>query len=477
MCNTEYDWKYRQYSSRACLNTGGVSQVCSGKMLGGSTSINAMLYSRGSKSFYDDWAIKYKNPGWSYDDVLPYFKKSEQMLDTSVDPKYHGFSGPMKVSRIPNFRPRNKMFVDAALELNITMNDDFNGANEIGIGGMHIMAADGRRSSSVASFINPVKDRPNLFVMKHATVTKILINEAKVAYGVKMSYKGESEWIALATKEVIVSAGVLGSPKLLLLSGIGPIQQLTELNIPVKQNLPVGENLMDHLNTFLFFKAKNVTEKEDKNAKLEEVFQLAVYNSGPLTKKLSLAAFLNTKPNQTVPNYETLNRVLSEGTNGLLEKLQLLGFNKTALKPLRDINKNYDVLRMLFYMLTPESLGTVKLRSSNPFDELLVDNNYLATQKDLNMTVDALERQILFANTSAFRAKSAELIRIPMPPCDDFEYPSRAYWECYVRIVSAPGLHQCCTNRMGPASDSNTVVDSQLREHGIHHLRVMDASV
>lgn len=451
--------------------------VCSGKMLGGSTSLNAMIYIRGAKQSFDDWEIKYKNPGWSYDHVLPYFKKSEGNLDQSLDPKYHGFSGPMMVSRSPYIKASEKLFIDAARELNISVNNDFNGATEIGIGRAHVMIGKGVRSEAFNAFISPAKDRPNLFILTYGTVTKVLINESKVADGVQISYKEQSEWTAFASKEVIVSAGAIGSPKLLLNSGIGPKQQLTKLNIPVKQNLPVGKHLLDHLNTFLFFKAENVNEDSNITDARKGIPQNVAPNSESSTSLSYLASVLNTNPNKHEPNYETLNFAFGKGTPNLYSTLKFLGFNESAMQPVLDINKNHDILGILFYFFTPESTGTVKLNSSNLNDQPFINTNYLATDDDINGIAEAMHQQTLFGNTAAFRAKSAELIHIPLAQCDHLKFPSKDYYKCSIHYLSESGLHQCCTNKMGPASDPTTVVDSELRVHGIPNLRVIDVSM
>lgn len=441
--------------------------------------MNGLYYSRGNKDNYNTWATTYGNTGWSYNDVLPYFKKSEanlyQPFTTGNSTTYHNATGPMKVEFMTNVTEQYQIFIDAAVQSGVTYNADFNGADEMGVGPFQFMAADGRRQSTIKAFINPVMNRTNLFVMKNAFATKILFKN-KTATGVQIDYNEGTNFTAYASKEVIISAGVVGSPQLLMNSGIGPKDQLKKFNVKLVKDLPVGQGLQDHLNTFIFFTADNVTNPQPTDG-LEAIYKMAVDNSGPYVDALAVASFQNTTKGGKYPNYEAIYFVLGKGTSDLLALSTLLGFNQAVLQPVLDVNANTDILGVFFYLIQPESRGSMILNSTSPYVQPAIYPNYFDKQVDLDNAVNAIKQQALLANTKAFQGKNATLYQIPLKDCDKYTYQSDAYWQCYVKIISASGMHHCCTNHMGPATYNGTVVDSNLRVVGIDRLRVIDSSV
>lgn len=449
-------------------------------MLGGTTSMNGLYYSRGNKNNYDEWAIKYGNPGWSYDDVLPYFKKSEgnlyQPFTMGDEAIYHNATGPMAVTFLMNITEQYQLFIDAVTQSGVPYNMDHNGASELGIGPIQFMASnDRRRASTIKAFINPIMNRPNLFVMKNGFATKILTNN-NAATGVEIDYNQGTQYTAFAAKEVIVPAGVIGSPQLLMNSGIGPKDQLSKFNVKLVKDLPVGQSLQDHVNTFIFFTAENVTDPQPTDG-LEAIFNLAAHNSGPYVQTLAIASFQNTTQGAQYPNYEAIYFVLGKGTGDLLALISLLGLNQATLQPVLDINAKTDILGVFFYLLQPESRGCMVLNSTSPFVQPAIYPNYFNKSIDLDNAVKAIKEQALLANTKAFQSKSAKLFQIPLKQCDQYKYQSDDYWKCYVKIISASGMHHVGTNRMGPKNNPKSVVDSTLKVLGIDKLRVIDSSM
>lgn len=479
MCNTKYDWSYTASSTQGCGSADGVCRICRGKMLGGTTSLNGLYYSRGSKYNYDAWEKDVGNSSWSYDAVLPYFLKSEsnqyaEFLRGS-GAKYHSATGPMKVSFLQNTTSSFQIFIDAAKENKVPSNPDFNAATEMGVGAFQFMAANGRRESTATAFLNPVKHRPNLYVMKNALATKIIINDKKVATGVEISINGTT-YKATATKEIISSAGVIESPKLLLNSGIGPSADLKKLGIDVKQNLPVGENLFDHINTFIFFKAKNVTPVSRPTDAFDSIYNMAIHNTGSFVQTQAVASFQSTT-GAKVANYEAIYFTFAKGSSDVGSLLALLGLGNETFQSVFEANKEHDILCVFFYYLLPLTRGTLKLKSKSPLDKPIIDMNYFDVEADRVNTVNAIKQQATLENTPTFKKHSAELINLNLKKCDSHKYRSDAYWKCYLGIVSASGMHQAGSCKMGPASSPKSVVDDQLRVIGIKNLRVIDSSM
>ncbi|XP_055307901.1 glucose dehydrogenase [FAD, quinone]-like [Sitodiplosis mosellana] len=481
MINTKVDWRFDTYASRACQSSGGLCPASRGKMLGGSTSMNGMIYSRGNRMDYDGWA-EAGNIGWDYDSALEYFKKSEgnlwQPFLSGRERRYHNGSGPLKVSFLSNITSPYQLFVDAAAEKNVSLIQDINAEDTIGLVLTQFMAANGRRQSTAKAFLNPVKDRKNLFVMKHSYVTSVLIDKSNRAYGVKLSYKGKP-WKAYAKKEVILSAGSFMSPQLLMRSGVGPKNDLENLKIRVKSDLPVGKNLIDQALTLLFFKGDNILPATSPTDSLDAIYNVAVHNSGAYVSSFKLAAFLNTENGAKYPNYETVYNIFPRNSTSEINSLvDLLGIDRNTAQPVYEMNKNHDILLIDLFLLQPKSTGTVRLNGTSAYNRPIIDVNYFEDDSDLETLAAATKEQSSYASTKAFRSKNAELIRIPLPNCDGkFEYGSIDYWKCYIQVISSGSAHHVGSCKMGPTTDTTSVVDPELRVHGINGLRVIDGSV
>lgn len=414
-----------------------------GRTLGGSSSINAMCYVRGNPDDYDHWK-QLGNEGWSYEEVLPYFKKFEH-------------EGLIHVDRPSYLNPLMHAFVEAGHQAGYPVISDYNSGVQEGVGYFAVAQKDGRRWSNAQGYLNPIKKRKNLTIITHAHVAKILF-ENKCARGVLYQKRGITSEI-LAQKEVILSAGAIGSPQLLLLSGIGPHAEIEKHGIPLIHDLPgVGENLQDHLDIHITCLDKTHTSLSvHPSALWRHIKSLGLYlfqHKGELTSNYTQAVgFAKTDNTLTVPNIQW-HFAASMYTNSARQ-----------LKPLLQ----YGYLLMTC-ILHPKSRGTIKLRSANFKDAPLINPNYLAEEEDLDAMVIAFKkgREIL-----AQKSFSPYFLQ-EFEPGDSVQTEEQI--RQYIRQKSETIYHPVGTCKMG--IDPMAVVDpKQLKVYGVQNLRVIDASV
>jgi choline dehydrogenase len=419
---TEDDWWLPTVPQVGAANR--VLNLPRGKVLGGSSSLNAMIYIRGNRADYDHWAYL-GNAGWDYERVLPYFKKSEDYWGGAG--RYHGAGGALTVSRIESPSALTEAFLDAGGALGIERNHDFAGASPLGVGLCDLTVRDGRRCSTAAAFLRPAMNRENLNVVTHANVRRLLFESGR-CIGVEYFARGVLQR-AEASAETILSAGAFGSPKLLMLSGVGDAAHLTALGIPVIADLPgVGQNLQDHVLSFVIHEAKRPIPAQGYNL-------------------LEAHLFAKTDSRLIGPDH------------------QPLFMNIAPPLPYLDIPPNsYAVAPGL---IRPASRGEVRLTSADPDAVLHIDPAYLREEADVNALVHSLELSREILNDAAFADwRSAEV----WPRKSDRQSLRR-----YVREVSETYHHHAGTCRMG--LDAASVVDPQLRVHGVAGLRVADASI
>ncbi|WP_080059574.1 GMC family oxidoreductase [Spirosoma aerolatum] len=438
-----------------------------GKTLGGCSSTNAMAYVRGNQLDYDEWAAL-GNKGWSYEDVLPYFIRSEhnEQYD-QLDPHYHGNTGLLNVTYATRFQtPLANCFVEACTQAGIERNPDYNGARQAGTGFFQFTTKNGQRHSTASAFLKPILNRPNLKVITHAHTQQVLIQHDR-AIGVEFK-TGKNQIQQVNTrKEVILSAGAFQSPQLLMLSGIGPVDTLRSAGIPVKKELPgVGQNLQDHLFTGVSSLCTQRGASANFHLKpLNQVKGLAQFflkHTGPMTSSpLEAVAFLKTEylshqaPSDAV-DMQLHFAPVHFGNDGSTD------FYDLSTYPLTD---GYTVLPTL---LKPKSRGYVSLSSKNSLDAPIIQPNYMAEEADRLVLISGIRKAIQVMQADAFNSYSKG-INIPL----DFSSDD-ALWT-HIQTFMETVYHPVGTCKMG--SDELAVVDDRLRVRGLEGLRVVDASI
>lgn len=443
-----------------------------GRGIGGSTLINYLLYARGNRKDFDRWA-DLGNRGWAYADVLPYFKKSEHF--PQGDPMYHGHNGPMNVEF---HRPNNlqyKAFIEANQEIGMRVLD-YNGRNQLGVSPAQLNDIEGFRDDTGKAFLKPVINRENLTVMTENYVIKILIdNKTKSAYGVHFMHKGR-KYVVHADKEIILSAGSIGSPSILLWSGIGPADHLQEVNIPVYQNLPVGKHLIDHPTFYGISMEMNYTEPSQS---IEDYVRGLLNASGPYTLAGNSQGlgFYQTKYQNIsgVPDIE-FTFIVSNSTDPITQRVY--HFTNETYEGLWGHLSPTRLCRINIVLLHPISRGSIRLRSSDPFEYPLIDLNLLSDPDDFDIAriYEGIQIAMGLFDTESFKRLNVTLRPPRLPACESYEDRSQDFWYCCIRQVTMHLYHAMGTNRMG-TNPGNSVVDSNLRVHGINNLRVADTSI
>ncbi|XP_055698392.1 glucose dehydrogenase [FAD, quinone]-like [Phlebotomus papatasi] len=481
--DSDYDWRYRtEYSNKASKSIPGGSFWPRGKLLGGTSSINAMNYIRGNRRDYDQWEAK-GNPGWGWKDVLYYFKKSEGNQNTEVSDahggKFHNKNGPLKVSFFANTEPLKLVFPEAAKDLGYKYLTDFNGEEHLGFGIAQGSAADGVRMSTARAFLIPAKDRPNLHVVKNAHALNIEF-DGKTATGVKVKLNSKKVLVAKAKKEVIISGGAINTPHILMLSGIGPKDQLKEHGIPLVMDLPVGKNLQDHVVVPLFFQFhKSSAVAKSPEAMGEVLYKYLLNRSGPLSSigTSDSMGFVNTKNDSVFPDIQFHHFSFAKKAPELVYAFGAFGYEHSIAKIVKDASQEGDVGCVLVTLLNQKSKGTIELRGAEPEYYPKIDANYLDDDYDIETLMRGIQTYMKFLGTETFKKHEGQYIRLPLSECDRSEYASEKYWECYIRHMATTLYHPVGTAKMGPDSDKEAVVDPRLRVKGIKGLRVVDASI
>jgi choline dehydrogenase len=421
-----------------------------GKVLGGSSSINGMVYIRGQAEDFDHWR-QLGNTGWSFDDVLPYFKRAEHNVRGSDG--FRGTGGPLCVSDVEK-HPIAEAFIEAAMALGFPRNDDFNGAAQDGVGYHQTTTRNGKRCSTAVGYLNPARRRGNLVIETNALSEKIVF-EGKRAVAVQYRQGGAVK-TARARREIILCGGAINSPQLLMLSGIGPAAHLAEHGIAIVQDLPgVGQNLQDHYSAPLKYKASLPITVNDvmlsNFRKLKVGIQYYTMRTGPLAMISSPAAlFAKTRPELATPDI----------------KCSISPFS--ADRPQDGLHK-FSGFTMIAYQLRPESRGQIKLKSADPADPPAMIPNYLTDPVDQQTIVDGLKLCRRVVAHPTMQRFIAEEFQPGAGVAADSELLD------YARQRGGTVYHPTSTCTMG--SSPMAVVDPELRVHGIEGLRVADASV
>lgn len=450
------NWMYETEPCPALDNR--VSYWPRGKVLGGSSSINAMVYIRGQPQDFDDWKAM-GNPGWGWDDVLPHFRKSETN-DQGGD-ALRGGDGPLHVATMArDLHPLCHDFIRAGEELQVPRNPDFNGPVQEGVGLYQNTAKDGLRMSTARAYLRPARSRPNLHIETHALTDRVLF-DGKRAAGVSYRRNGQIR-TARARREVILSAGAINSPQLLQLSGVGPGALLTGKGIDLVHALDgVGQHLQDHLAIDHLYRARVPTLNTQLHPWYGKAWHGLVYlltRRGPLSLGVNQAGgFLRSRPGLSRPNMQVFFSPVSytkapPGKRPLMNPDPFPGFLMGA-QPTR-----------------PTSRGHLEIRSPDPGDAPAIHPNYLATEQDVQDILDGAKLMRQFAETPAL----ARIIDAEIAPGAQVRTDDQLIADCRARAGTV--FHPVSTCRMGPDARQD-VVDARLRVHGLDGLRVVDASV
>ena len=452
MDNPKTDWRYRTESDPG-LNGRDIPWP-RGRVLGGCSSINGLLYVRGQAEDFNHWR-QLGNTGWAWEDVLPYFKRAETWKGDGAGNPERGTDGPLSVSPTRLKRDIVDRWLDAAVAAGYKRNPDYNSSDQEGVGYFQLTLDKGRRCSSAVAYLKPARNRKNLTIITHAQAEKLLI-EKGAAKGVIANIKGQSQTIR-ARREVILSAGAIGSPQILMLSGIGPAQELKTKGIEPICDLPgVGKNLQDHLQARPVFKTNLSTINIETNNIFKQgmiALQYAISQTGPMTMAASLGTgFLKTDPMLATPDIQ----------------FHIQPFSASAPA---DGPHKFSAFTASVLQLRPESTGHLELKSADWRDHPAIHPNYLATKLDQDTIVKGIQIARRIAQFEPLKSHVTEEFS-PGPKVGMDDYDATLNW---ARDTSVTIYHPTGTCKMG--QDDLAVVDARLKVRGIQGLRVADCSI
>lgn len=436
-----------------------------GKTLGGSSSINGLIYIRGQREDYDEWAAQ-GNQGWGYDEVLPYFKKSEHN-ERGAD-AYHGINGPLRVSDIKHRNPLIEAFIRGAQEQGVPRTEDFNGSEQFGAGYYQLTTWKGWRWSTAKGYLKPARKRKNLTILTSAQTTKVFTQGTR-ATGVEFVHQGSIHQ-AFARAEVILSAGAIQTPQLLQLSGIGPAKLIEQHGIRVVNDLRgVGENLQDHLQIRLTYESTRPTTNDDLNSWVGQAklgLQWLLTRSGPLAVGINQGGcFMQALP----PSSPHATPLASQSTSSPRPDIQFHVATLSADMAGGKVHP-YSGFTLSVCQLRPTSRGHIRIKSANPFDAPEMQPNYLSTELDRQTNIAAVKAARAIAHSGAM----APFVKREVKPGTQ-DQTDDAILE-YCRNNGATIFHPSGTCMMGPNPDNGAVLDEQLRVYGMQGLRVVDCS-
>ncbi len=428
-----------------------------GRILGGSSSINGMIYIRGQAEDYDAWAAN-GAVGWDWQSVLPYFKKSESQQRGGDD--WHGADGPMRVEDYRHHHPVEDRLIEAAVRLGLPLNSDFNGASQAGIGRYQATMRSGKRCSTATAYLDPVRQNSNLEIMTQTLVERILFDH-RVACAVEVSHAGQRHRIR-ARREIILSAGTFQSPQLLQLSGIGPADLLRQFGIDIQVDAPrVGQNLHDHVGAVMSWRMKQDAASLNRRMRfpfvLLEMLRYLLLRGGAMTlPAASVGIFADSTGHSRRPDVQFHCLPLSGDIMAELEhgEIRLSDFPGFTIMP---------------YAMRPKSRGSIRIRSRRASEPPAILMNYFSEREDLETLVRGMRLADAIAKTEPLSDWVAERV-YPEPMASDSEG-----FEAYARRYGHTGYHPVGTCAMGDSEQS--VVDDSLRVRGVRGLRVVDASV
>lgn len=442
---TRHDWDYRTDPEPGC--DGRSLYWPRGKVLGGCSSINAMIYIRGARADYDGWRDA-GCEGWGFDDVLPYFTRSED--NSRGADAFHGVGGPLPVTDLRSPSPLTGDYLEACQQVGLQRNPDFNGAQQEGVGTYQVTQRKGQRASTASAFLRPALKRPNLEIRTFAHATRVVIEDGR-AVGVEAQL-GPRREVFRASREVVLCGGAVNTPQLLLLSGIGPADELRALGIEVVVDAPnVGRGMQDHLAVSAVYTANAPVSYFGADRKAGVIAKYLLSRSGPFSSNIAEAGgFVRTRSDLPGPDLQLLFGPAMFVEHGQVEAPG----HGYSLGP---------------YLLTPQSRGSITLRSADPLTKAVVRANYLTEQSDLDVLVEGMRLTLEIAARPPLRRHSGGRW-LPAVGADD-----DAALRAHVRARAETIYHPTSTAAMGACDDA--VCDPQLRVRGVQGLRVVDASV
>ncbi|XP_039443578.1 glucose dehydrogenase [FAD, quinone]-like [Culex pipiens pallens] len=479
--STNYNFGYLTEPQRgACLAMEG--RRCAwhaGRGLGGSTIINVMVYTRGNRREFDAWNLT----GWSYDEVLPYYEKVENAKIRDFD-EIRGTGGYLPVENSPYRTKLVDAFVESGQQFGLPFLD-YNGKEQSGISYAQFTMKQGKRWSAGRAYLNSIQNRQNLHVLTKAWATKVLIDEAaKTASGVEYTRNKQTFRVA-AKREVILSAGTFGSAKLLLLSGIGPNNHLSELGIKIIQDLPVGQTLYDHPGVLGPLFTVNKTIDDNINFETMINFNNAVqymFGVGPLTIPITEGiSFIKTPvsehPDPSIPDVEIMQFAAALPVDSSPSVQRFFNLNNKTMEAF--VKPLFNKRSFMYFpvLLHSRTKGSLTLKSTNPYHHPNFHYQYFDDDRDLQALVHGIKTALAITAQKPFRELGVELYRTKVPGCERYAIENDDYWRCYVRTMTTSVWHYVGTCKMGNDSDQSAVVDERLRVRGLRKLRVVDASV
>ncbi|XP_033212018.1 glucose dehydrogenase [FAD, quinone]-like [Belonocnema kinseyi] len=484
--SNDINWKYRTESSdKYCL--GMNDRRCNwprGKVMGGSSVLNYMVATRGDPRDYDNWA-SLGNEGWSYNKLLHYFKKLESLNIPAYrnDTVFHNTKGPVNIEYPTYHTPLADGFLKAGLEMGYPL-IDYNGKEHVGFSYIHATLKNGERASTNRAYLHIAKKRSNLFLTRNSMAEKIIIDpKTKRAVGVQFNKENVSIKVR-ARKEVILCAGAIGSPQLLMLSGIGPKDHLEDVGIPLIKDAPVGENLMDHIAygglIFLVDQPVSILPADVTNPLQPYIRQYFNNRDGPLTVPgcVEALAFVDVdrpRDTESYPNVELM--FISNSVIAGAGFIQNVGITESIWQELfrkKEGQHSWSIFPML---LRPKSRGRILLKDNLPLSKPRIIPNYFDHPEDIRIIVEAIRASIEVSKTRGMQRFGSHLLELPIRGCENFPHGSDEYWECAARTFTFTIYHHSGTCKMGPEHDPTAVVNPRLQVIGIKGLRVADASI
>lgn len=469
-------------TNRACQD--GKSFWPRGKMLGGTGSINGLLHMKGSSGDYEPWHLA-DDDGWDWPSIKKYLMKSEKMIDPDIlnNPelrKNHGTDGQFIVDKLNFTHPE---IVDKLLkaysEMGLQYLDDLNGPTQMGVGKIRGSNHDGKRVSTATSFLNSAQNRKNLYVLKNTFANKILFENSK-AVGIEVK-RENSQMTLFVSKEVVVSAGSVNTPVLLMLSGIGPKKHLDEFDIDIVADLPVGDNLQDHVRIPVPVTLSTGAAPENEDYWHKAAAQYLLERTGPHSTNYdqpNINAFVSVPDGKTLPDVQIDHNYFVPNTSYVYSTCRdIMSFTDEICKQFSEMNAESEMIIFFVSLCRPFSTGKIRLRSKNPTDHPKIYSKYFSDMRDMEIFVKNLKRVTQIVETDVFRNVHAKLERVKFKDCDGLRCASDSYWECMARTLTYNVYHPVGTAKMGKQDDPTTVVDSKLKVLGLKGVRVIDASI